>query len=81
MNGAKNGLKIVIGLIPVFILAGFLEGFVTRHTGMPAFVSLCIIISSLIFVIWYFIIYPLNVKKEAAHANSWKDRISTRKRF
>lgn len=70
MNGAKNGLKIVIGLIPVFILAGFLEGFVTRHTGMPAFVSLCIIISSLIFVIWYFIIYPLNVKKEAAHANS-----------
>jgi uncharacterized membrane protein SpoIIM required for sporulation len=70
MNGAKNGLKIVIGLIPVFILAGFLEGFVTRHTEMPAFVSLCIIISSLIFVIWYFIIYPLNVKKEAAHANS-----------
>jgi uncharacterized membrane protein SpoIIM required for sporulation len=70
MNGAKNGLKIVIGLIPVFILAGFLEGFVTRHTGMPAFVSLCIIISSLIFIIWYFIIYPLNVKKEAAHANS-----------
>lgn len=70
MNGAKNGLKIVIGLIPVFILAGFLEGFVTRHTGMPVFVSLCIIISSLIFVIWYFIIYPLNVKKEAAHANS-----------
>ncbi len=70
MNGAKNGLKIVIGLIPVFILAGFLEGFVTRHTGMPAFVSLCIIISSLIFIIWYFIIYPLNVKKEAVHANS-----------
>lgn len=70
MNGAKNGLKIVIGLIPVFILAGFLEGFVTRHTGMPVFVSLCIIISSLIFVIWYFIIYPLNVKKEAVHANS-----------
>lgn len=70
MNGAKNGLKIVVGLIPVFILAGFLEGFVTRHTGMPAFVSLCIIISSLIFVIWYFIIYPLNVKKEAVHANS-----------
>lgn len=56
--GAKEGLKILISLIPVFISAGFLESFITRLTDMPAFVSLAIIFSSLGFVIWYVIIYP-----------------------
>lgn len=57
-KGARQGLKIVIGLVPVFITAGFLEGFVTRHTDMPLAVSLFIILSSAAFIIYYFIIYP-----------------------
>ncbi|HBY68158.1 MAG TPA: hypothetical protein DEG69_10605, partial [Flavobacteriaceae bacterium] len=32
VRGAKDGLKILISTIPFFIIAGFLEGFVTRHT-------------------------------------------------
>ena len=35
INGAKQGVKIVIGLVPVFIVAGFLESFVTRYSQMP----------------------------------------------
>jgi uncharacterized membrane protein SpoIIM required for sporulation len=58
MIGAKEGLKIIVSLIPIFIIAGFLESFVTRHTGMPVYLSLTIILGSLFFVIWYFIIYP-----------------------
>jgi uncharacterized membrane protein SpoIIM required for sporulation len=58
MIGAKEGLKMIVSLIPVFLTAGFLESFVTRHTGMPVYLSLTIILGSLIFVIWYFIIYP-----------------------
>ncbi|MBP1682957.1 MAG: putative rane protein [Ignavibacteriaceae bacterium] len=61
MIGAKEGLKIVISLIPIFITAGFLESFVTRHTGMPEVLSLTIILGSLSFVIWYFVIYPMKV--------------------
>ncbi|MCB0281826.1 MAG: stage II sporulation protein M [Calditrichaeota bacterium] len=57
-QGARDGMKIVIGLIPVFIMAGFLEGFVTRYTGMPLIISLAIIGGSLGFIIFYFIIYP-----------------------
>ena len=30
-GGAMLGLKVVIGLVPVFVVAGFLESFVTRH--------------------------------------------------
>lgn len=65
VRGAKQGVKIVVGLVPVFITAGFLESFVTRYTRMPMWLSLSIIGSSLAFIIWYFIIYPIRLNKEA----------------
>lgn len=65
MRGARQGMKIVIGLVPIFITAGFLEAFVTRHTGMPALLSLAIILASLAFIIWYFIIYPIRLNRKA----------------
>ena len=56
--GSKEGLKMVVGLVPIFVVAGFLESFVTRYTNMPIIASLTIIILSLTFVVWYFFIYP-----------------------
>lgn len=64
MNGARDGVKIVIGLIPLFITAGFFESFVTRHTEMPQAVNLLIILSSAAFMIWYVFIYPRRVKEK-----------------
>lgn len=58
LRAARRGVKIVIGLVPVFILAGFLEGFVTRYTAMPVVLSLSIILGSLTFILWYFVWYP-----------------------
>ncbi len=58
VRAAKRGLKIVVGLVPIFVAAGFLEGFVTRHTGMPAAVGIAIIAASFGFVLWYFVLYP-----------------------
>lgn len=56
---ARMGLKVVIGLVPVFIIAGFLESFVTRHAlTLPSYVALAIIGLSLAFVVYYFIILP-----------------------
>jgi uncharacterized membrane protein SpoIIM required for sporulation len=60
---AKDGAKIIIGLIPLFIIAGFLESFVTRYTKMPVFINLIIIFSSLTFIIWYVIIYPIKLNR------------------
>lgn len=57
-KGAADGVKIVISLVPFFIFAGFLEGFVTRHTFMPVWISSSIILISLAFVILYFICIP-----------------------
>jgi uncharacterized membrane protein SpoIIM required for sporulation len=58
-QGARRGLKIVVGLVPVFVLAGLLESFVTRHTGMPLSLSLFIIGASAAFIGFYFILYPI----------------------
>ncbi len=64
-RGAKDGIKMMIGLIPVFVLAAFLEGFVTRYSHMPVWLSLFILISSASFIIWYFIIYPVRLGGKA----------------
>jgi len=65
--GAKQGVKIVIGLIPVFIMAGFFESFVTRYSHMPVWLSLTIIGTSLFFIIGYFIIYPIYLNKSSSN--------------
>jgi uncharacterized membrane protein SpoIIM required for sporulation len=62
-KGAKDGMKIVVGLVPIFILAAFFESFVTRHTEMPVWLSLLILGASLAFMIWYVIIYPNKLYK------------------
>jgi uncharacterized membrane protein SpoIIM required for sporulation len=62
-RGAKDGIKIIVGLIPIFICAGFLESFITRYTEMPLWLSLMIILGSLTFLVWYFIWLPFKFNK------------------
>ncbi|MDP4151573.1 MAG: stage II sporulation protein M [Bacteroidota bacterium] len=62
-RGARDGMKLMIGLIPIFITAAFLEGFVTRYSRMPVWLSLFILLSSLTFIVWYFIIYPIRMER------------------
>lgn len=63
-KGAKDGIKIMVTLIPVFIVAAFLESFVTRYTEMPLAVSLFILLGSLAFILGYFIFYPIYLHKK-----------------
>ncbi|MBU3026950.1 stage II sporulation protein M [Zobellia galactanivorans] len=62
-RGVRNGLKIMVSTIPFFIIAGFLEGFVTRHTEMPDFLAICIILASLALILFYYVIYPIRLHK------------------
>jgi uncharacterized membrane protein SpoIIM required for sporulation len=63
-RGARDGVKLMIGLVPIFIAAAFLEGFVTRYSTMPVWLSLSILAGSLSFIIWYFVIYPIRLEKK-----------------
>ncbi|KPM30459.1 Membrane protein [Croceitalea dokdonensis DOKDO 023] len=67
-RGVKNGLKIMVSTVPFFILAGFLEGFVTRHTEMPDWLAIIIITNSLALVLFYYIIYPYQLNKKKQYA-------------
>ncbi len=60
----KAGLKIMVSTIPFFIIAGFLEGFVTRHTEMPDWLAVFIIVASLGVLVFYYIIYPIQLTKK-----------------
>ncbi len=63
-RGMKNGLKIVVSTIPLFVIAGFLEGFVTRHTEMPDWLAIVIILSSLSLILFYYVYYPIKKTRE-----------------
>jgi uncharacterized membrane protein SpoIIM required for sporulation len=57
-RGALVGIKILFGLVPFFILAGFIESFITRYAFMHFSIKTIIIAASAILMIWYFVIYP-----------------------
>lgn len=63
--GVKDGLKIVVSTIPFFIIAGFLEGFVTRITSMPDWLAILIITGSLALILFYYVYYPLYLLKKS----------------
>jgi uncharacterized membrane protein SpoIIM required for sporulation len=69
-SGGKDGLKIMIGLVPVFITAAFFEGFITRYSTMPLWLSIFILAASLTFVVWYFIIYPIRLASHQISSGS-----------
>ncbi len=60
---ARKSVKIMVGLVPIIILAAFLESFVTRLTQMPLIIKLLIIIASLGFIMGYYIFFPYYLSK------------------
>jgi len=68
IRGAKRSLKIIIGLVPVFIVAAILESFVTRHyMGMGSWARIAIVTLSFAFIIWYFIYYPKKLYENGSY--------------
>ncbi len=65
MRSARSSVKIMIALIPILIVAGLLEGFVTRLTEMPPLLRVLIIGGSLAFLIWYFVLLPIRHARRA----------------
>ncbi len=73
-HGAKDAAKVLICLVPVFIVAAFFESYVTHlmsqtfakenNPGMPVWASVIILVCSLSFIIWYFVILPIKLHKK-----------------
>ena len=73
-KGVKDAAKVLICLVPVFIIAAFFESYVTHlmsqtfdkenNGGLPVWASLLILISSLAFIVWYFVILPIRLNRK-----------------
>lgn len=64
----KTASKVLVSTIPFFIVAGFLEGFVTRHYQVSIWLCISIIIASFTAIIYFYIIRPYQL----ARINEWK---------
>lgn len=62
ISGRKS-IMIAAGLIPIFIMAGAIESFVTRLTDLHWMLRLATIILSFSFILFYFVIYPMKIAK------------------
>jgi len=72
---AKRGVKIMIGVIPIIIIAAFIEGYATRHTIVTnvggevetewaTWIKWLIILGSFSFMVLYFVVYPYFVARK-----------------
>ena len=63
-KSARRGIKIMMGVVPIFIIAGFFEGFLTRYTEAPNLLRGIFILTCLLFVLGYFVWYPMRVGRK-----------------
>jgi len=71
--GFKNSFKIYVSTLPFTFAAGFLEGFITRYSiDMPIWLSIFIILSTLGFISFYYLIYPFIVHKKVQQFSATK---------
>lgn len=57
-RAARRALYLAVGMVPLFVVAGVLESFVTRHYRMPLALNLFILGASAAYVAWYFVYLP-----------------------
>ncbi|WP_018629687.1 stage II sporulation protein M [Niabella aurantiaca] len=62
-EGARDGVKIMVGIMPAFIIAAFFEGLFTRLYNNLSWLTTFLTTASVLFVIWYFIIYPIQLAR------------------
>lgn len=63
--GFNDAFKIFLSTFPFTIVAGILEGFVTRHAlDMPLILNLIIILGTFSFITYYYVVYPIKIHKK-----------------
>ena len=70
---ARDAAKVLVALIPFFIIAAFLESYITHqmsdtyrsggHGGLPVEISGIILLGSLYLIIGYFVIRPIRLRR------------------
>jgi uncharacterized membrane protein SpoIIM required for sporulation len=68
----KAALKIVMSTIPFTIFAALIEGYITQFANeLPIFIAALIVLSTLGFIVWYYLIYPVWVFKKSEKGKAY----------
>ena len=67
VQGAKDGSMMVGGLVPFFIIAAFIESFITRNYQESLLLDWIIIGASILLIITYFFMYPSYVNRKVQY--------------
>ena len=66
--GARKSIKILIGIAPIIVMAAIIESFMTRYTEAPDIIKLSIILLSAAFIVFYFVIFPIQRHRAGKNA-------------
>ena len=66
---ARRALLIYLSIAPLIIIAGFIEGFITRYSDAPYIIRALLILFSFAFMIGYFVWYPWRKARRGFTAN------------
>ena len=77
-RSAWRGVKIAVGTVPVFVVAGFIESFLTRHVDIGDGLRLSVIIVSAAFVLFYYVVWPYVLHKKAAAPDAGIENASSK---
>jgi uncharacterized membrane protein SpoIIM required for sporulation len=66
---ARRALLIYLTIVPLIVMAGFIESFITRYSDTSYLVRALLILASFAFMIGYFVIYPWLKAKRGFTAN------------
>ena len=73
---ARRGIKIMLGILPMFVVAGWIESYLTRHTEAPDIFRALFILSCFVYVFGYFVWYPRYLVKQGALHKVREDRLT-----
>lgn len=76
MSGMR-GIRIMLSLVPIFIIAGFLESYVTRHyQTLPDWSKWLLVLFSFSLILFYYVVYPILVARKYPHRINESPEIS-----
>lgn len=65
LRAGRRSVKVLVSTIPIFIVAGFIEGFFTRYTQVGDWWRLLVILLSMAFILFYYVILPVRRHRES----------------
>ena len=64
MQSAREALTMALAMMPFFMIAGFIESFITRHQEWPMAVRILLMVAGLAFSVYYIILLPRQLGKK-----------------